>query len=70
MVTFETEEAQGGFEIVQAKTFVPRPSEVIKVVGDRALEIVPLPETSVHIPVPTVAVLAVINVFGLEIQIV
>ena len=35
MVTFETEGAQGAFEIVQAKTLFPNPSPVIDVVGNK-----------------------------------
>ena len=68
MVTLELEGAQGLFEIVQAKTLVPKPNPVIEVVGESELVIVPDPETKVHTPVPTVAELAVINVFGLLIQ--
>ncbi len=56
--------------MVHAKTFIPSPSPVIKVVGDTELLMVPLPETIVHTPAPIVAVLAAIKVFGLEIQIV
>ncbi len=56
--------------MVHAKTFVPKPSAVIKVVGDKELLMVPLPETIVHTPVPIVAVLAAMKVFGLEIQMV
>ena len=39
-------------------------------VGESEFVITPLPETKVHTPVPTVAVLAVITVVGEEIQIV
>ncbi len=64
----DEEGAQGAFEIVHAKTFVPNASPVIEVVGESELVIVPLPETKVQTPVPTVAVLAVMNVFGLLIH--
>ena len=66
----ELEAAQGELEIVQAKTFVPKPNPVIEVVGESEFVIVPVPESKVHIPVPTVAVFAVIIVFGLLMQIV
>ena len=47
---------------------VPKPKPVIDVVGESELVIVPMPETKVQTPVPTVAVLAVINVLGLLMQ--
>ena len=68
MVTLELEGAQGLFEIVQAKTLVPKPNPVIEVVGESELVIVPDPEIKVHIPVPTVAVFADITVVGEETQ--
>ena len=68
MVTFELEGAQGAFVMVHAKTLFPNPKPVILVVGESELVIVPIPETKVQTPVPTVAVLAVMNVFGLEIH--
>ncbi len=68
MRTFELEEVQGLFEIVQANTFTPNPIPVIVVTGDNELLIVPLPETNDQVPVPTVALLAAISAFGLEIQ--
>ena len=49
---------------------VPNPKPVIVVFGRVAFVIVPLPETNVHKPVPTVGVLAVIAVVGDEIQMV
>ena len=52
MVTFETELAQGGFEIVHTKTFVPTPKPVIVVLFKVGVVIVPAPETKVHKPVP------------------
>ena len=57
--------AQGGLEIVQAKTFVPIGKPVIEVVGDNEFVIVPPPETKVHTPVPTVGTFEFINAFGL-----
>ena len=43
---------------------------MIDVVGESEFVIVPLPDISDHVPVPTVAVLAVIKVFGLLMHIV
>jgi len=60
--------AQGELEIVHAKTFVPKPNPKIDVVGEIELVIVPLPETKVQTPAPTIGVLADITVFGEEIQ--
>jgi len=68
MVIVETLGAQGELEIVQAKTFVPIAKPVIVETGEVGEVIVPLPETSVHKPVPTVGVFAVIVVAGDEIQ--
>ncbi len=62
------EARQGAFEMVHSKIFVPNPKPVIDVVGDNEFEMTPVPETNVQAPVPTVAVLAVINVFGLVIH--
>ena len=61
---------QGKLEISHWKIFVPKPNPVIVVLGSVGLVIVPLPETNVHKPVPTVGVLAVIAVVGDEIQMV
>jgi hypothetical protein len=58
IVTFETEFAQGGFDIVHLKTFAPTPNPVIVVEGDNEFVIVPAPERSVHTPVPTAAAFA------------
>lgn len=63
--TVDEEARQGEFEIVHAKTFVPSANPVIEVIGESELVIVPEPEIKLHVPTPTVAVLAVINVFGL-----
>ena len=70
MVTLDVEGVQGLFDIVHAKIFVPNPKPVIDVVGDNELLIVPLPETKVHKPVPTVGVFALMIVLGEEIQMV
>lgn len=64
MVMFETAGAQGAFEMVHAKTFTPNPKAVTVVFGKFGLEIVPLPETKVHKPVPTIGALAVIVAVG------
>lgn len=64
----EVEAAQGALEIVHAKTFVPNPSPVIEVVGDKELVIVPDPEIKVHAPVPAVGVFAERIVVGLLIH--
>ena len=65
MVRFELEGAQGALEMVHPKILFPKPKPVMLVVGDNELVIVPLPETKVQTPVPIVAVLAAMNVFGL-----
>ena len=64
----EEEAAQGEFEIIQAKTFVPNPNPVIEEFGEMGLTIVPLPEINVQIPVPTTGALAAIMVFGIVIH--
>ena len=69
IVTLETEFAQGELEIVHAKTLVPTAKAVIPETGEVGEEIVPLPETKVHKPVPTVGVLPAIKTVGEEIQI-
>lgn len=58
ILTLETELTHGGFEMVHAKTFTPRPKPEIVVVGDKEFVIVPLPETKVQAPVPVTAVFA------------
>ena len=70
MVTFDTEFAQGAFEMVHAKTLFPNPKPVIDVVGESEFVIVPVPEIKVHAPVPTGGVLAAMMALGEEIQIV
>ena len=70
IVTFELEEAQGLFVIVQAKIFAPSPNPVIVELGNNEFVIIPLPEINVHTPVPIPGKLAAIVVVGLEIQIV
>ncbi len=64
IVIVETEGAQGEFEMVHAKTFVPNPKAVIPVVGDNEFVIVPAPETKVQAPVPMVGAFAVIVAVG------
>jgi hypothetical protein len=66
--TVEEDGEQGTLPIVHWKIFVPKPNPVIVVFGEVGLEIVPLPKTNVHKPVPTVGVLADIKAFGLVIQ--
>ena len=68
MAMVVVELAQGAFEIVQAKTFVPKAKAVMFVFGRVGFAIVPEPETKVHKPVPTVGVFAAIVVVGEEIQ--
>ena len=67
-MTLELDEGQGGFEMVHSKTFTPKPKPVILVVGESELVIVPLPEIKVQTPEPTVALFALMNVFGLLIH--
>ena len=57
MVTSSEVAVQGALLMVQRNTFAPTPKPVIPEVGELEEVIVPLPETSVHDPVPTVAVL-------------
>lgn len=64
----ELEAVQGRFEIVHAKTLVPKPNPVIVVLGNVGFVIIPVPETNVHKPVPTVGVFAVIIVVDVVIQ--
>ena len=70
MLTLELDAVQGLFEMVHAKTFVPKPNPVMEVVGESEFVIVPVPETKVQAPIPTVAVLAAIIADGVEAQIV
>ena len=60
MVIWETEAAQGGFEMVHAKTLVPAVSPVMPDVGELGVVIVPGPEIFVHKPVPTAGAFAAI----------
>ena len=56
--TSSVDEAQGGLLIVQRKvTVVPALRPVTPEVGELGVVIVPVPETTVHCPVPTVGVL-------------
>ena len=61
MVTFETEFAQGGLDIVHAKIFDPVPKPVIVVDGDKEFVIVPEPEIRVQAPDPVNGLLADID---------
>jgi hypothetical protein len=56
-VTFDTEVAQGKFEIDQVKTVVPAVNPVNVEFGERELVIVPGPEIFTHLPIPAVGVL-------------
>ncbi len=60
--------AQGAFEMVHANTLFPKPKPVILVFGSNEFVITPVPETKVHAPEPTTAVLADMKVFGLVIH--
>lgn len=66
MVIVDTEGAHGGLLIVHAKTLFPKPKPVMFVVGESAFEIIPVPETKVHAPVPTAGAFPAIMVFGFE----
>src|SRR6266567_8861803 len=57
MVTSEVESVQVPLWIVQRKTFAPNPRPVTPDVGLLGVVIVPVPLTSVHVPVPTVGLL-------------
>jgi hypothetical protein len=62
-VTVLVEFGQGGFEIVHINTFAPAPTDVIVVVADPGVVIVPDPLTNVHVPVPDVGLFpAIVNV--------
>ena len=54
--------------MVHAKTLFPKANPVIVEFGKVGFVIVPIPETKVQAPVPTVAALAFIVVVGEEIQ--
>ena len=68
IVTLEAEGVQGLLEMVHANTLLPKPKPVMEVVGESEFVMTPVPEISVHAPVPTVAVFAFIEVVGDEIQ--
>ena len=65
---FETEGAQGAFDIVQAKILFPKPKLVMLVFGNNEFVITPIPEINDQVPTPTPGKLATITVVGLEIQ--
>lgn len=58
IATSEKEEEQGEVEIVQRKTETPADKPETSVVEEELEPIVPLPETSVHIPVPETGMFA------------
>lgn len=70
MVTFETEGAQGLFEMVHAKILLPTAKPVIVVEGERELVMMPDPEISVQLPLPTAGVLEAMVTEPVVIQIV
>src|SRR3990172_9067266 len=57
MFTLSKEAAQGALLMVHLKVFVPTPNPVRPEVGEVVVVIVPVPEISVHIPVPTAGAL-------------
>ncbi len=67
-MTVETDDTQGGLEIVQEKTFAPNDKPVIVVDGDNEFVITPDPETNDHVPTPAVGVLAAMVTEAEEIQ--
>ena len=68
IVTFELEDAQGAFEIVQAKILFPKPRLVTVVFGNNEFVITPLPEINDHEPTPTAGKFPFIVADGEEIQ--
>jgi len=68
MLTLETDEEHGKFEMVHAKIVVPTANPVILVVGDKELVIVPLPEINDHVPTPAVGLFAAIVAVGVLAQ--
>lgn len=68
MVMSEIEAGQGGFVMVQRKTFIPKGNPVIVVEGESEFVIVPPPEINDQLPTPTVALLAAIKAVGVVIQ--
>ena len=56
IVTVLVDAEQGALSIVHINTFAPTPSPVTVDVGEPGVVIVPAPLTSVHVPVPDVAV--------------
>jgi hypothetical protein len=52
IVTSSIEDGHVPLEIVQRKTFAPTVSPVTAELGELGETIVPVPETSVHVPVP------------------
>ena len=62
--TVEVDAAQGGFEMVHSKIFIPKPKPVTEVVGESEFVIIPEPEIKLHAPVPVVATFAFNAVVG------
>jgi hypothetical protein len=58
IVTVEVEVPQGGLLMVHWKTLAPTPNAVTVDVGEEGVVIVPVPLTSVQVPVPAVGVFA------------
>ena len=57
MVTSSKESAQTPLEMVHLNTFAPSPNPVTPLVGEPGVVMVPVPFTSVHVPLPTVGAL-------------
>ena len=68
ILTLETDEAQGRFEMVHRKTFIPGPRLVMVVAADSEFVMVPDPEIKVHAPVPIAGTFAAMVALGDEIQ--
>jgi hypothetical protein len=60
IVTVEVDVPQGGLLMVHWNTFGPKPKPVTVVVGEEGVVMVPVPLTSVQVPVPAVGVFAAI----------
>ena len=62
--TSSEDDAQTPFEIVQRSTFIPKLNPVTPEVGEVGVVTIPVPEITVHIPVPTIGVFAARVAFG------
>ena len=67
MITSSNEGGHVPFEIVQRKMFAPMPRFMMFVVGNDGAVIVPVPEISVHVPVPIDGAFPAIEVFETQI---